>query len=89
MSKMTVFHLGVIVFAICLSTQVFCQVTTTSNATHTQSSTTKSNATMATNTHSMSVNSTSPTGEGVSLQSGPFSLLLPFVMATTLLHRSC
>ncbi|KAK6297169.1 hypothetical protein J4Q44_G00317520 [Coregonus suidteri] len=90
MSKMTVVHLGVIVFAICLSTQVVSQNTTEStgvNVTSTGSSV--NSTTMATHVYSSSANSTPPTGAGVSLQSGPFSVLLPIVMATSLLHRYC
>ena len=49
-----------------------------------------SNATtMATGNYSSSANFISPTGTGVSLQSAPFSLLLPVVMATSLLNRYC
>ncbi|KAJ7988072.1 hypothetical protein DPEC_G00319840 [Dallia pectoralis] len=92
MSKMTATHLGVIVFAIYLSTQLLCTNAVTNTTTNTTtiwtgSSTKINSTTMATNTFSS--NSTTPYGRGVSQQSGLFSYLIPVVMATSLLHRSC
>ncbi|KAK6294974.1 hypothetical protein J4Q44_G00342000 [Coregonus suidteri] len=85
MSKMTVVHLGVIVFAICLSTQAVSLNTTEPMRGNTTS---VNSTTMGTGTYSSSAGST-PTGAGVSLQSSPFHLLLPIIMATSLLHCYC
>jgi len=89
MSKMTIVQLGVIVFAICLSTQVVSQNNT--NPTAGGNSTSNPNTTtMATDTYSSSANSTSPAGAGVSLHAGIFSsLLIPVIVAASLLQCYC
>lgn len=85
---MTIVQLGVIVFAICLSTQVVSQNST--DATAGGNSTSNPNATtMATDMHSISANTTKPTGAGVSLHAGAISFLIPVIMAASLLQRYC
>ncbi|GAA6228817.1 uncharacterized [Lates japonicus] len=86
---MTIVQLGVIVFAICLSTQVVSQSPNSTTSMGTNSTSTPNATTMATGTYSSSTNSTSPTGAGVSLQAGTFSFLVPAVMAASLLQRYC
>lgn len=88
MLKMTIFQLGVIVFAICLSTQVVSQNSTeTTGGNSTSSSNT---TTMAPDTFSGSASTTaSPTGAGVSLHAGAFSFLIPVVVAASLQQRYC
>lgn len=91
---MTVVQLGVVVFAICLSTQVASQNSTVGMP---KGNTTLgkvgnyTGTTMVTGTQSSlaSNSSTAPYGASISLQSGSFSLLLPIAMATPLLHRYC
>lgn len=86
---MTIVQLGVVVIAICLSTQVVSQNNTDTTG---GNSTSNSNATttMATDTYSSSANSTaSPTGAGVSLHAGTFSFLIPVTVAASLLQRYC
>lgn len=87
---MTIFQLGVLVFAICLSTQVVSQNNTDSTAGG-NSTTSHPNTTspMATGTYSSSANSTTATGAGVSLQPGSFSFLIPVSVAASLLQRYC
>lgn len=86
MSKMTIAHLGVLVFVICLSTQVVSDNSTDStNSTSNPNTTT----TMATDIHSSPANSTNPTGAGVSLHPGTFSFLIPVIMAASFLQRYC
>lgn len=88
---MTIVQLGVIVFAICLSTQVVSQNNTNTNPTAGGNSTSNPNTTtMATDTYSSSANSTSPAGAGVSLHAGIFSsLLIPVIVAASLLQCYC
>lgn len=82
---MTIFQLGVIVFAICLSTQVVSQNTTMGNSTSSSNATT-----MAPDTFSGSASTTaSPTGAGVSLHAGTFSFLVPVAVAASLQQRYC
>lgn len=83
---MTSVQLGVVVFVICLSTQV---VSLNSTGTAAEGNSTSNATTVPTETHSSSVNSTSPTGAGVSLHGGPFSVLVPVITAASLLQRYC
>ncbi|XP_061742485.1 mucin-2-like [Nerophis ophidion] len=95
MCKTTIFHLGVIVFAICLSTQVVSQSSTEPPSTTMNTTTTPTNSTMptwATNTYSVSTNTTSPTGTGLSLHTAAAftSSSLPIlVTAASLLQSLC
>ncbi|KAK5852843.1 hypothetical protein PBY51_006682 [Eleginops maclovinus] len=87
MSKMTIVQLGVIVFAICLSTQATEHST---NTTSMGNSTSNPNATtVATDTHSSSANTTGTNAAGVSLHAGTVSFLIPVTMAASLLQRYC
>lgn len=88
MSKMTIVQLGVLLFAICLSTQAVSQNST--DRTGGENSTSNPNTTtMATDTYSSSANSTSPSAAGVSLHPGTFSFLIPIIVAASLLQRYC
>ncbi|MED6258913.1 hypothetical protein ATANTOWER_014295 [Ataeniobius toweri] len=86
MSKMTIAHLGMVVLAICLSTQV---VSEGSMNTTTSSNSTYNHTTMATETFSGSANSTSHPGAAVSLNAGGLSVLTPVIMAAFLLQQYC
>ncbi|KAG7460574.1 hypothetical protein MATL_G00200120 [Megalops atlanticus] len=91
MNKITAAYFGVLVLAICLSTQVKSQNATVSApmANQTSDSTNYNATTMATNTYSSVANSTTPIGAGPSLQPNTFFLLLPIAMVTSLLHLCC
>ncbi|KAK2856139.1 hypothetical protein Q5P01_004874 [Channa striata] len=83
---MTIVHLGVIVFVVCLSTQVVSQnVTTTAGRNSTSNLNT---TTVATGTYSSSANTTSPTGAGVQLHAGTFSFLIPTHSTYPIIPRS-
>ncbi|KAI9544020.1 hypothetical protein NQZ68_005069 [Dissostichus eleginoides] len=87
MSKMTIVQLGVIVFAICLSTQAADNNTDPTSTTSTNSN--PNSTTMATDTNSSSANTTDTSGAGISLHAGTFSFLIPVTMAASLLQRYC
>ncbi|TKS75557.1 hypothetical protein D9C73_010282 [Collichthys lucidus] len=86
MSKMTIVHLGVLVFAICLSTQVVSQKATTPSG---GENATSNATTMATDTYSSPANTTTSTGAGVSLHAGTLSFLIPVIMAVSFLQHYC
>lgn len=85
---MTIVQLGVLVFTICLTTQVVSQNSTDPTAGGNSTSNVNT-TTMATGTYSSSANSTTATGAGVSLHPATFSLLLPVSMAASVLQRYC
>ncbi|KAL3052391.1 hypothetical protein OYC64_005021 [Pagothenia borchgrevinki] len=85
MSKMTIVQLGVIVFAICLSTQAAENNTDPTSTT----STNPNSTTMVTDTNISSANTTDTSGAGISLHAGTFSFLIPVTMAASLLQRYC
>ncbi|KAF3702940.1 hypothetical protein EXN66_Car018628 [Channa argus] len=89
MSKMTIVHLGVIVFVLCLSTQVVSQNSSTTPLAGNSTSNPNNTTTMATGTYSSSANSTSVTGAGIQLHAGALSFLVPIVMAASLLQFYC
>ncbi|KAG7509075.1 hypothetical protein JOB18_033609 [Solea senegalensis] len=84
---MTIVQLGVIVFAICLSTQVLCQNNTTPMSGNYTSS--PMNVTVTSDANSTWSNTTDPTGAGVSLHAGAFPFLIPVITSATLLLRNC
>lgn len=84
---MTIVQLGVVVFAICLSTQVVSQNNTSMGTNYTSNP--NMTTTMAPETYSSSANSTTATGAGVSLHAGTLSFLIPLVMAASFLQRYC
>ncbi|XP_030577922.1 uncharacterized protein LOC115774691 isoform X2 [Archocentrus centrarchus] len=99
MCKMTNVQLGVVLLAICLSTQVvhwtaMAATTTNNNKNSTDmtgggNSTYNATTTTATDIFGSPSNSTSPTGAGVSLHTGTFSFLIPFIVAAALLQSYC
>ncbi|CAL1586621.1 unnamed protein product [Knipowitschia caucasica] len=81
MWKMCPFHFGLLLCALCVTTQVVSQNLTQVNAT----ASTNTNTTQQ--PYSSSTNSTSPTGAGAGLRSGGIgALLAPVLLA---LHRYC
>ncbi|KAG9339662.1 hypothetical protein AGOR_G00132870 [Albula goreensis] len=90
MNIMTAVYFGVMVFALCLSTQVNSQNATDATPMANQTTSEGVNVTtMATNTYSSAANGTSPTGAGPALSPASLLILIPIAMATSLLHHCC
>lgn len=84
---MTIAQMGMVVFAICLSSQVVSQVTMNNMTSNSNSTDIPTN--ISTHPFSSSPNSTSPTGAAVSLNAGGLSVLTPVIMAAFLLKHYC